>query len=70
MDDLVVVEVVPTEPEAELACGLLRSAGIECTNRQTNRGAGLADGLPVGGPRAIMVRAQDAELAGEVLGKR
>jgi hypothetical protein len=48
----------------------LRSAGIECTNRQTNRGAGLADGLPVGGPRAIMVRAQDAELAGEVLGKR
>jgi hypothetical protein len=70
MDDLVVVDVVASETEAELACGLLRSAGIECTNRQTNRGAGAGDGMPAGGPRAIMVRGQDAEIAGEVLGKR
>jgi hypothetical protein len=49
MDEPVVVKVVGTEPEAELLCSLLRSAGIECAGRQTNLGAGAADGMP-GGP--------------------
>ncbi len=40
MDELVVVKVVGTEPEAELLCSLLRSAGIDCAGRQTNLGAG------------------------------
>jgi hypothetical protein len=56
MDELVVVEVVATEPEAELLCSLLRSAGIECTYRVTNLGAGAADGLAVGGPQEVIVR--------------
>jgi hypothetical protein len=33
MDELVVVEVVATQAEAELLCSLLRSEGIRCTHR-------------------------------------
>lgn len=68
--ELVVVDVVASEPEAELLCSLLRSAGIECTSRQTNLGAGASDGLPVGGPQEVIVRREDAEAAREVLGSR
>jgi hypothetical protein len=70
MDELVVVEVVATEPEAELLCSLLRSAGISCTRRQTNFGAGASDGLPVGGPQEVIVRPQDLEAARDILEKR
>lgn len=70
MDELVVVEVVASEPEAELLCSLLRSAGIRCTYRVTNVGAGAADGLAVGGPQEVVVRAEDVESARDVLGKR
>jgi Putative prokaryotic signal transducing protein len=69
MDELVVVEVVGTEPEAELLCSLLRSAGISCARRQSNFGAGASDGMP-GGPQEVVVRAEDVESAREVLGKR
>ena len=34
-EDVVVVTVVSNETEAEMACGLLRSAGIECGYRDT-----------------------------------
>ena len=68
MDELVVVEVVGTEPEAELLCSLLRSAGIRCVRRQSNYGAGALDGMP-GGPQEVVVRAEDVESAREVLGK-
>jgi hypothetical protein len=44
-EDWVVVEVANSEPEAELLCSVLRSAGIECLPRLTNRGAGAGDGL-------------------------
>ena len=70
MDELVVVEVVGTEPEAELLCSLLRSAGISCTHRQSDYGAGASDGMPVGGPQEVIVRAEDMESAREVLGKQ
>jgi Putative prokaryotic signal transducing protein len=66
MDELVVVRVVGTEPEAELLCSLLRSAGIECTGRQTNVGAGAADGMP-GGPYELVVRPQDLDDARNIL---
>jgi hypothetical protein len=69
-EELVVVEVVATESEAELLCSLLRSAGIRCAYRVTNVGAGAADGLAVGGPQEVVVRAEDVESAREVLGKR
>ncbi len=35
MDDPVVAKVVSDESEAELVCGLLRAAGIECGYRDT-----------------------------------
>jgi hypothetical protein len=70
MDELVVVKVVGTEPEAELLCSLLRSAGIECAGRQTNVGAGAADGMPGGGPYELVVRPQDLDDARDILRER
>jgi hypothetical protein len=66
-DELVVVEVAGTEPEADLLCSLLRNAGIDCVPRLTNRGAGAGDGLGTVGPHEIMVRPQDARAAREIL---
>ena len=66
-DELAAVEVVGTEPEAELLCSLLRSAGIKCMHRLTNQGAGAFDGWSAGGPREILVRAEDIVGAREVL---
>jgi hypothetical protein len=67
MDDLVVVEAVPTEMEAGIVCDLLRDAGIECFDRPTNFAAGAMDGLTSAGPREIVVRGEDAERARTVL---
>jgi Putative prokaryotic signal transducing protein len=67
MDDFVPVEVVATEAEAVMLCALLQSAGIDCTYRVTNRGAGAADGLAVGGPQEVIVRSEDVETAREVM---
>lgn len=70
MDDLVVVETVPTVVEANLVCGILRDAGIECFDRPTNFAVGALDGLTTGGPREIVVRADEARAAGEVLARQ
>jgi hypothetical protein len=70
MGELVVVEVVATEGEAELLCSLLKSEGIRCTYRVTNYGAGTGDGLAVGGPQEIIVRSEDLSAAREILAKR
>lgn len=69
-DELVVVEVVASEPEAELLSSLLRSAGIDATFRVSNYGAGAADGLSVGGPQEVLVRPDDLKTAREVLQAR
>jgi hypothetical protein len=66
VDDWVIVEVVSSEPEAELLCSLLRGAGIECLSRLTNSGAGAGDGLALGA-HDIMVSPQDAQDAREIL---
>ena len=66
-DDWVVVEVADSEPEAELLCSLLRSAGIECLPRLTNSGAGAGDGLGTVGAHDILVRSEDAQDAREIL---
>jgi hypothetical protein len=34
-DDTVVVKIVSGETEADIVCGLLRSAGLECDYRDT-----------------------------------
>jgi hypothetical protein len=70
MDELVPVEVTGSEAEAEMLCGLLRTAGIRCMHRLTNRGAGAFEGMPMGGPREVVVRPEDLESAREVLQAR
>jgi hypothetical protein len=67
VDDLVVVESVPTVIEATIVCGLLRDAGIECYDRPTNFAVAAMDGWPSAGPREIVVRGEDLARAREVL---
>jgi hypothetical protein len=45
----------------------LRGSGIECLPRLTNSGAGAGDGLAAGGAHEILVSAQDAQDAREIL---
>jgi Putative prokaryotic signal transducing protein len=66
-DDWVVVQVARSEPEAELLCSVLRSAGIECLPRLTNQGAGAGDGLGTVGAHDIMVSPRDAQEARDIL---
>jgi hypothetical protein len=66
-DELVVAGVAASEPEAAVACGLLRTADIWCASRVTNFGAGASDGLSVGGPHEILVRREDLEPARQIL---
>ena len=66
-DQFVVVEVAGNEPEAELLCSLLRSAGIDCLPRLTNSGAGAGDGLGTVGSHEILVRGQAAQAARDIL---
>jgi hypothetical protein len=68
-DQFVVVEVAGNQPEAELLCSLLRSAGIDCLPRLTNSGAGAGDGLGTVGSHEITVRARDAQDAREILNR-
>jgi hypothetical protein len=63
MSDVVVMEVVGSESEAEMVCSLLRTAGIQCFHRATDAGSGAADGMPGAGPRAILVREDDLTTA-------
>jgi hypothetical protein len=68
MDDEVAVTVVGSEPEAELACQLLRTENIDCYHRPTSFAAGAGDGLvSLGSPREIVVRPADAMRARELL---
>ena len=67
MDDLVVIETVPTAMEAGLVCGILRNVGIRCFDRPTNFAAGANDGWALSGWREIVVSGEDAEEAREVL---
>ena len=65
--ELVVLEVVGSEPEAELICSFLRSAGIPCIQQPTNFAVGAGDGLAVVGPREIVVREENLDEARDVL---
>ena len=61
------MEVVYSEPEAELVCSILRDAGIQCMQRITDAGSGAMDGIATGGPREIIVRAEQLDRAREVM---
>ncbi len=68
MEEEVSVTVVGSELEAEMACELLRTESILCYHRPTSFAAGAGDGLvSQGSPREIVVRAEDAERARQLL---
>jgi len=68
MDETVVVKVVPDEPEAQVVCGLLRSAGIECGYRDTDALDSQLEDFMAAGPREIFVHQSDLEAARALLG--
>ena len=70
MDDLVVVESVPTAMEASLVMAFLRDAGIQTYDRPTNQAVGALDGWASSGAREIVVRAEDEARARETLAAR
>jgi hypothetical protein len=62
-----VVTVVSGESEAEVVCGLLRSAGIKCGYRDTEAiDSSLEDFMPAGS-REILVDAADLEAAKQLI---
>ena len=62
-EQIVRLTVVSNEIEAEVILSLLRTEGIESTQQITNFGAGGIDAVGSGGPREILVRAEDLERA-------
>jgi hypothetical protein len=66
-DQTVVLTVVSSEPEAELVCGLLGSAGIECAYRDTDAIDSSIEEFTAAGPREILVHAADLEDARALL---
>ena len=67
MDEGVVVTTVSGEMEADVVCGLLRSAGIECGHRVTEATDSALEGIASDGPREILVHETDLEVAQAVL---
>jgi hypothetical protein len=63
----VVLTVVSGEPEAEVVCGLLRSAGIDCAYRDTEAIDSPLEDFTAAGPREILVRESDAAAARALL---
>jgi hypothetical protein len=63
----VVLTVVSGEPEAELVCGLLRSAGIACGYRDTEAIDSPLEDFAASGPREILVGEADLEDARALL---
>ena len=66
-EDGIVVTVVSGETEAEVVCGLLRSAGIECAYRDTQAIDSPLEDFIAAGPREILVREADVEAAKALL---
>jgi hypothetical protein len=63
----VVLTVVSGEPEAEVVCGLLRAAGIDCAYRDTEAIDSPLEDFTAAGPREIVVRESDLEAARELI---
>ena len=63
----VVVTVVSGESEAEVVCGLLRSAGIKCAYRDTEAIDSPLEDFMAAGSREILVSEPDLEAAKELL---
>jgi hypothetical protein len=66
-DQTVVLAVVSSESEAEVLCGLLGSAGIECAYRDTEAIESPLEDFTAAGPREILVHAEDLDDARALL---
>jgi hypothetical protein len=66
-EEVAVVTVVSSGPEADVVCGLLRSAGIECGYRDTGATESSLEEFTATGPREILVHPSDLEAARELL---
>ena len=60
-EEIVVLTVVSGETEAEIVCGLLRSAGIKCGYRDTEAIETTLEDFGAAGPREILVHPDDLE---------
>jgi hypothetical protein len=67
VDEAVAVKRVADEFEADLVCGLLRSAGIECGHRPTEDIDSAYDNFADVGPHEVIVHPDDLEAARELL---
>jgi hypothetical protein len=67
LDNPAVVTVVGGETEAEVVCGLLRSAGFECGYRDTETVDSALEEFIAAGPREILVHESDLEAARALL---
>ena len=67
MDKGVPATTVPNEVEAEMACEVLRSAGIECGHRVTEETDSMLEGFASDGPREILVHESDLSAARALL---
>ena len=63
----VVLTVVSGEAEADVVCGLLRSAGIDCAYRDTEAIDSPLEDFTAAGPREILVREADLDAARALL---
>ncbi len=71
MSELVVLQTVASEPEAEIIVGLLRSEGIPAIARKTDFAVGAADASASGiGPREIVVHQENLARAREALAEQ
>jgi hypothetical protein len=66
-DEGVVVAVVSSGPEADIVCGLLRTAGIDCAYRDTEAIDSSLEEFTAAGPREILVHPSELDAAREVL---
>jgi hypothetical protein len=62
-EEAVPVATASDELQAEMLCGLLRAAGIECGHRVTEGVDSPLHGLASDGPREIIVHADDVAAA-------
>ena len=65
----VTLMLVGDEMEAEEVCGLLRTNGIKCAHRPSNRsaGAGYGAGFTIAGPTEVLVDEVDLEDARKLI---
>jgi hypothetical protein len=63
----VVLTTVASGPEADIVCGLLTSAGIDCASRDTEAIDSPLEDFTEAGPREILVLPADLETARQLL---